>query len=548
MVRSQLSTLFRGLCMNRLVAGLSCIVLGGAASWADINIDDLSGIAYTDIGHLMAAESGDEYENYYLHRFGVLISAEKIIEERLRLRVGVGGLFWQTFPRDPRAFHTNFIRFGPGVNEASGQFAFNEDLDLKFGYFDYKYGDSRNLGEYLLRSESYPIFLRTGDNYTWVDSAFSRGLGTRLRWDLAGGKFRQELGIFMEYQTAPLFDITPTYIATLAPVSGLEIGGGVALRRILRSGVWNQSRDENGSSRDPFAQYVEINNFPEVQHQAKIVFSTAAGLDSATAVWRPGAAFDEASFLAARQGTGVVRRDVIQDGSPAGMRSGIKGYLLNLAHCDADGENCETYLSESDSLLAVDAAGQVSATPIGPAAYSKTVGMTNQAINLMARASLDFNALLDLPENWGPFRLFGEVALLGVENQPVYYEDRMDRVPMLAGIHVPTFGLLDLLSVEVEYCRNPYVNGNANASKEYILAPDGLDQEARRFVKPSNEKDDVNWSVQATRGIVPGLLLRVQVANDHMRMLNWQGEYKSYDALLNQPEHWYYVAHLQWGF
>lgn len=533
--------------MDRHLFGISLFLLGVTASRAEIGLDNLSGLAYTDIGHLMAAESGDEYETYYLHRFGVLISAEKVVEERLRMRVGVGGLFWQTFPRDPLAFHTNYIRFGPGVNEASAEFSFNQALQLKFGYFDYKYGQSRNLGEYLLRTESYPVFLRTGDNYTWVDSAFTRTLGTRLRWDMAGGRFRQELGIFMEFQTAPLFDMTPVYIATLSPRPGLEIGGGVALRRFIRSGVWNYPRDERATDRHPFAQYVEISNFPEVQNQAKVVYSTGGVLDSATAVWRPGAQFDEAAFLAAHPGAEVVRRDVIQQGSPAGARAGIKGYLRNLDHCDATGAACETYLSEADTLLALDGSGQPNGGPGATAAYAKTQAITNQGINLMARLSLDVNSLLDLPESWGPFKLFSEVALLGVENQPVYFEDRFDRVPILAGIHVPTFGLLDLLSLEVEYCRNPYLNSNQNAAKEYILAPDGLDEKAKQFVKPSYHEDDWNWSVQATRSLMPGLLVRMQVANDHMRMLNWQGEYKNYDALLNRPSHWYYVVHLQWG-
>jgi len=237
------------------------------------------------------------------------------------------------------------------------------------------------------------------------------------------------------------------------------------------------------------------------------------------------------------------------NGSAAGMRSGIKGYLQNLEHCDAAGTDCKTYLSEEgDTLLAVDAAGQPSGAAGSAPTYATVTKMSNQAINLMGRASLDFGALLDLPSAWGPFRLFGEVALLGVENQPVYYQDRLDRVPMLAGLHLPTFGLLDLLSLEVEYCRNPYANSNENAAKDYLLFPDGLDETAKRFEKPSQHEDDWNWSVQATRTIVQGLLLRVQVANDHMRMLNWEGEYASYDALLNQMDHWYYVAHLQWGF
>jgi hypothetical protein len=539
----------KGSPMKRLLMGISIVIAVAATPKADIGVENLSGLAYTDIGHLMSAESrGEPYETYYLNRFGVLISAEKVVDEKLRMRVGVGGLFWQTFPRDPKAFHTNYLRFGPGVNEASGEFSFHEGLSIKFGYFDYKYGDSRNLGEYLLRSESYPAFLRTGDNYTWVDSAFTRTLGARLRWDLAGGKFRQELGIFFEYQTPPLYDLTPTYIATWKPKPSFELGAGVAFRRFISSNVWNYNRDNTVSDYKPFSEYVTINNFPEVQTQQKVVYQVGGSVDSAIVSTRPGAPLDLTGFLAARPGAALVRQELVQEGSVAGTRSGIKGYLRNLEYCDETGTSCQKYLSKNDELLAVDGSGSPSGAVAAPANYTSVKAMTNRAINLMARASIDFQELFGLPENSGSFRLFSEATLLGAQSQPVYFEDPMDRLPVLVGLHVPTFGLLDLLSIEVEYSRNPYVNGNEYVAKEYLVIPDGIDISAKRFVKPDNHRDDWNWSVQAKRSLIAGLHLKLQVANDHMRMLNWQGEYRSFDALLNQPGHWYYVAHLEWGF
>ena len=354
----------------------------------------------------------------------------------------------------------------------------------------------------------------------------------------------------MEFQTPPLFDMTPTYIATLKPMDGLEFSGGVGFRRLIRSGVWNSVRKNSDAANHPFTRYVEINNFPEVQHQANVVYSVGGVLDSAFAVWRPGQQFDQTAFLASRPGATVVRNVTLQEGSVAGVRTGIKGYIQNLEHCNEDGTACEAYLSDEDSLIAVDAAGQIAAEAARLANVTKSTPIDNRAINLMARASLSFNDLLGLSESWGPFRIFSEVALLGVENQPVYYDNRLDRMPVLVGVHFPTFGLLDLVSIEVEYCRNPYPNSNRNAVTDYVLMPDGLEESITKkvFTKPAMHDDDWNWSVQAVKTLTAGLELKLQVANDHMRMLDWKGEFASSDALLKRPANWYYVAHLQWGF
>src|SRR5690606_35616763 len=74
---------------------------------------------------------------------------------------------------------------------------------------------------------------------------------------------------------------------------------------------------------------------------------------------------------------------------------------------------------------------------------------TFRGFKTMARVSLDIGALagLDMVRP-GEFKLYSEVALLGVEDQPFYYEDKLERLPVMAGIRLPTFGLLDRLSVE----------------------------------------------------------------------------------------------------
>jgi hypothetical protein len=75
-----------------------------------------------------------------------------------------------------------------------------------------------------------------------------------------------------------------------------------------------------------------------------------------------------------------------------------------------------------------------------------------RGLKVMARAALDFGFLL--PENLRSpedMRLYMEAAVLGWENQGFFYEKRSQRMPMMFGFNVPTFTLLNLLALQVEY-------------------------------------------------------------------------------------------------
>jgi hypothetical protein len=73
------------------------------------------------------------------------------------------------------------------------------------------------------------------------------------------------------------------------------------------------------------------------------------------------------------------------------------------------------------------------------------------ALMFSLRAGLDFRALLDGDgKDWRDGRLFAEAALLGWKNQPYYYEDRIDRIVYTLGMHLPTFGILDVFCAQWE--------------------------------------------------------------------------------------------------
>ncbi len=105
------------------------------------------------------------------------------------MNIGVGGLFWKPFIQIPGNAATEKINFGPGISEASSQYDFTSNLNLKFGYFGYKYNpDATDLGEYLFRSEAYPTMLQNGNSggWVWLGNEY-KSMGAKLTWNLLDG-------------------------------------------------------------------------------------------------------------------------------------------------------------------------------------------------------------------------------------------------------------------------------------------------------------------------------------------------------------------------
>jgi hypothetical protein len=541
--------------------------MGFLTAQASVSVDKLSGEVYTDMGQIVQGSQGgtQTVKDEYLTRMGVTLTVLDTVAQKLVVRVGVGGLFWQTYPLGD--FWHNSIRFGPGITEASAKVLMSPQYSVEGGYFPFKYGPSMNLGEYLLRGESYPTALSTG-GWTWVDSAYTRVLGVRAQGLHFGGAFRHEAGLYVEMQTAPLFDITPAYLFSWKPVKGLEIGGGVALKRWFQPDV-GYSGLAGDSTALPAGRYWVVGNFPEVQNHAIVhyTYNDGSGIVAADTfmVWRGGTSFDTSSALAGKPGASVTGMDLIQQGSSAGTRRDIKLFLQNTRYSPT-GENCwdnpgacQAYLDPSGNLRVTDANGNLIADTTVSALVVKNQKITRRAVNLMGRVGFDFAEAFDFAGT-GPFKLYVESAVLGVEDQPVYYENIYNRIPVMVGVHVPTFGLLDLLAVEGEYLNNPnrdspailttHLNAPLSGPSMPIPDLDPADYSLPRYAAKSVHSDDWKWSVHLVRTIVPGLKVKFQAANDHLRFHRFgvSGPSLSPTPITLHSSDWYYLAHLQWGF
>ncbi|MBD3392249.1 MAG: hypothetical protein GF418_09295 [Chitinivibrionales bacterium] len=150
---------------------------------------------------------------------------------------------------------------------------------------------------------------------------------------------------------------------------------------------------------------------------------------------------------------------------------------------------------------------------------------------LMGRLVIDPKPLFN-PGRMGPedLKLYCEAALLGTKDYPEMYEDIRERVPVMAGVHVPMFNLLDVLAVEVEWYGTPH---GCNPENSATAVP--LVQEQFRY----GDRDDWKWAVTATREIVDGFEVTARAARDHLRMEDGNGWYQPRE-LMKLPGDWYW--------
>jgi hypothetical protein len=177
-----------------------------------------------------------------------------------------------------------------------------------------------------------------------------------------------------------------------------------------------------------------------------------------------------------------------------------------------------------------------------------TVSFDLAAVKLMAFFEVDFNKALGLEEaRMGQFNLYGEIAQLGLKNYPIFYTESAQRRPMMLGFSVPTLGLLNNLSLEAEYLDNPNAASIASTYDRLDLAPeDNLRRDIVTYEQKFYNKDNVKWSVHASRNLTDVLTMYVQVANDHMRLKD-KNTTPQFVPVTNEKDHWYWLARLQWA-
>jgi hypothetical protein len=424
----------------------------------------------------------DTLDNMWAQRFGGTFDLEADRGEHMKLYLGAGSIFWHAIPAIANQSASKVFYGDAILTKAYAQFGVGDPgrpaLVGRLGFFPVKYSHSKNLGEYLFRTGTYPSFVVTGNGYTAVNTSSATVLGTQWTHNISE-KLSHEIYFTSERQSYPLHDFSLTYLAKFK--SGfLNMGLGVQLDRIIPVTPSLTTPNESKNTYFEYNGATYVNN-PEYY------------TDRARAATLDGDATEAAKWIAV-------------------------GGLL-------------------DSLRA--------AWEADPTSQPKFEKYSFKGIKPLAMLALDFKSLF----GEGLFRgdemvLYSEAVLMGVENRPVYYENRMDRLAVMLGLNIPTFGLLDILNVEVERLTAKYVNGYRTAREGNIPLPDYHYDQTKGYDPNDWSGDNIKWSALLDKKIIEGFHIQAQVASDHFRGRR-QTRVVSENSLLVDDSNWYYMVKLQ---
>ncbi len=137
--------------------------------------------------------------------------------------------------------------------------------------------------------------------------------------------------------------------------------------------------------------------------------------------------------------------------------------------------------------------------------------------------------------------LYGETALLGVENYPIYYENRAERMPVMVGFNIPTFKLMKVLAIEVERYTSKFPN-SVKTVQDRVLPQPTVPPSGGYF--PADwTSDDIKWTLYGEVDIFNGLALSGLVGKDHARGWEWPTGKTDWSLMLDDS-HWYWMMRL----
>ena len=164
----------------------------------------------------------------------------------------------------------------------------------------------------------------------------------------------------------------------------------------------------------------------------------------------------------------------------------------------------------------------------------------------MGRASFDVKPIFGSETSMGTedLKIFSEVAVLGLENYPFFYEKLGDRIPIMFGINLPAFGYLDIVSFQMEHLSTPFAND------WYEVVWGGLPHHHQQNWNADSlgHKDDWRWSILAKKQFANHIGIAIQAASDHFRGIGADYHLSSRTSLTETSRDWYYMGRVIWGF
>jgi hypothetical protein len=171
---------------------------------------------------------------------------------------------------------------------------------------------------------------------------------------------------------------------------------------------------------------------------------------------------------------------------------------------------------------------------------------------------------IDLRVTFDPKPLFGNIELFGSQDCKVYAEmgilglkdyqyytkdlkpDLMHRIPFLAGINLPGFKIIDVVSFEVEWFNDPYPNVWAGQNAQGY-DPRPLQTYDTAWIDNYRNKDNLKWTVYLKKKISNFEIMGF-AANDHYIYPTFNIEnLPCFEQSLRKPGNWHWYIKLQYN-
>lgn len=467
--------------------------------------------AFSEFGMLQGGRFGASgaFRDEWVDNFGAYMAQSVTVGDRWFFNVGLGGIFQFQKPEEVNSEwggtqSRNFFA-GPTVADVEYEVMPGRERSLRLGLglFSYKYNpDAANLGEYLFRSGPYPTYIMTG-GYSFVGSAAVPLQGLKTRY--TAGNFSAEGFLISETTMPPLYDLSLAGVVKYRAFDGLlDMGAGVNFKRLIpiRASRTSVRTPENAWFTGPDGRQYSGNAvyyMNEAQFYENRLAEAASAADSA--YYLPRAQEARARF----------------DSVTAWITPASAGYI------DPD----YNYYSQAGVIL-------------------------NATVAVDLKKLLAPSSLLGKDD----LRVYAEAAMLGVENHPVFYENALDRVPVMFGINLPSFGLVDLIALQFEVFPSPHANSYKSSIESNAATPELVTSADRlasgRDYEDAFAKDDLAWSLLVRKQLTRGLTFSAQAARDHARMVShafYAGPGLAPNSIFYATDrnNWYWMAQFSFG-
>lgn len=184
------------------------------------------------------------------------------------------------------------------------------------------------------------------------------------------------------------------------------------------------------------------------------------------------------------------------------------------------------------------------AAMINPNNPLDTVYFTFAGTKLMSCLNFDIKKIIfgeNYPSLFGQddAKLFFEINILGMKNYQSFYKKRKNRMPIAFGVLLPTFKILDILSLECEYFGSLYSNSLEQLIRSKFPFPDTNNNYM--------DSDDWKWSVYAKRSF-SNFSIIFQIAQDHLQPWSIRSVDQIYNDILIENDDYYYQFKFQFIF